>query len=50
MAYQCVECRKFYNKYELIKEGSYKVTKEGLMPICPNCKSRKFKEYDLVKI
>jgi len=50
MAYQCVKCRKVYSKEDLIEERSYKITKEGLIPICPNCKSKKFIEYDLIKI
>ena len=50
MIYQCKDCKKAYSDKELIKMGSYKITKEGLKPICPNCRSRNFNVTDMVKI
>jgi len=50
MAYQCVKCRKVYSKKDLI-DYLIKINQVGkLEPICPNCKSKKFIEYDLIKI
>ena len=49
MIYQCEQCKKVYSTEKLIKDGNYKVTKEGLLPICPNCGGKKFKSYNLEK-
>lgn len=50
MLYQCKKCKKVYYRKELLEEGNYKVTKRGLIPICPNCKGKSFSVYYLKKI
>ena len=47
---QCTNCKKIYTEKDLILEGSYKITKKGLIPICPNCKCEKFTETELVRV
>lgn len=50
MIYQCMKCRKVYSKEELI-DYLIKINQvNNLAPICPNCKSKKVTEYNLVKI
>lgn len=48
--YQCNKCRKTYSRLELIENRNYRTTKKGLIPVCPNCKSEKFGNYELKKV
>jgi len=50
MIYQCEKWRKAYSQKKLIEEESYKITKEGLMPFCPNCKCEEFIVTDLIRL
>lgn len=49
MIYQCEKCKKVYDQKEIFENHYYKISPEGIVPICPNCKNKKFKVYDLVR-
>jgi len=49
MIYQCNECKKIYSREEILDNQYYRISKKGIIPICPNCKSEDFKVMDLVR-